>query len=189
MPLLFCPRVDIPPQMFLQDDSSTDPIESKVRLNDLFVTFVLDRDGSGAAGDLGSLSGCFGTGADLSADCRVIAACLDLDVPTTWSLDTAGGAMGIKPTFGSPIVLPRPDGAVCDGGFNFGGDELGGTASSEPVDALRGAAGDRTPPLVPVGLDLGGAVVFAHPKLIAVDTDSDPTFQDYFGVTGDLSTP
>jgi len=78
MPLLFCPRVDIPPRLFLQDVTSTDAIESKVRLNDLFVTFVLDRDGSGTAGgDVGSLSGCFGTGADLTADCKAIAACLD----------------------------------------------------------------------------------------------------------------
>ena len=43
-----------------------------------------------------------------------------------------------------------------------------------------------TPALQSDGLDLGGIVTFSDPRLIAIETDGQPDFQDYVGVTGSI---
>lgn len=37
------------------------------------------------------------------------------------------------------------------------------------------------------GLNVDGLVSFSNPRLITIETDGDPTFQDYLGLTGDIT--
>jgi hypothetical protein len=54
------------------------------------------------------------------------------------------------------------------------------------VQTLKNQIEDSTPPLCAGGLRLEGAVTFVNPRLVAVETDGSPEFQEYFGITGDI---
>ncbi len=200
MPLLFCGRADVPPLVLVKDDFDPDgnpvntpnQVETHLRLNDLVVGVVLDRDSNGISGELNALPPCFADGVDTTGDCNLVAACLDLNFPTNLSLDTTGGKLKIKPEVLGVQIPPRDEGQPCAGGFNFGGDGnlLGESASSNPIDDLMENVDTLTPPLQSDGLDLGGVVMFANPKLIAIDTaGGTPGFEDYLGITGDIVAP
>jgi hypothetical protein len=88
-PLLFCARQDIPPRLLIQDNRNTDFVETFVRLNDLSVALVVDRDGNGQlSGELSSTYKCFAEGAPTIGDCSFFAACLDLNLETAMQLAT-----------------------------------------------------------------------------------------------------
>jgi hypothetical protein len=200
MPLLFCGRADVPPLLLIRDDvdpdgnpvSTPNAVETNLRLNDLLVGVVLDRGSDGIDGELNALPNCFATGADTVGDCKLVATCLDLNFPTNLSLDTTGGTLKIVPEVLGVQIPARPEGSVCEGGFNFGteGNLLGAAANSNPIDDLMDNVDMLTPPLQSDGLDLGGIVNFSNPKLIAIDTPGGtPGFQDYLGITGDIVAP
>ena len=51
-----------------------------------------------------------------------------------------------------------------------------------------------TPPMQSDGLDLGGIVTFANPRLFSIDTaggipGAESDFEDYLGITGDIVVP
>jgi len=200
MPLLFCGRADVPPYLLIQDDVDPDgnpvntpnQVETHLRLNDLLVGVVVDRGGDGLDAELNTLGGCFSSTASTTGDCNMVATCLDLNMPTALSLDTTGGKLKIKPTVLGVQIPPRPEGAICEGGFNFGGDIslLSEAAGSDPIDDLMQNVDMLTPPLQSDGLDLGGVVNFNNARLIAIDTAGGQSgFQDYLGITGDIAAP
>jgi hypothetical protein len=197
MPLLFCGRADVPPLLLIQDDvdpdgnpvSTPNAVETHLRLNDLEVGVVIDRGSDGIDGELNALPNCFATGADIVGDCKLVATCLDLNFPTNLSLDTTGGTLKIVPEVLGVQIPARPEGSVCEGGFNFGteGSLLGAAAGSNPIDDLMDNVDALTPPLQSDGLDLGGIVNFTNAKLIAIDTPGGtPGFEDYLGISGDI---
>ena len=56
MSFLFCARLDVPPQILIQDDPGTAGVETHLRLNDLLASVVLDRNANGMLdGELPSL--------------------------------------------------------------------------------------------------------------------------------------
>src|SRR5690606_37906364 len=78
--LLFCSQQEVPPAFKVVDDPVTAGVETALRLNDLSMAIVIDRDSSGdlpAGGELGSTPNCFGGGASAGDDCFLAAACLD----------------------------------------------------------------------------------------------------------------
>ncbi|OGP84737.1 MAG: hypothetical protein A2Y95_03705 [Deltaproteobacteria bacterium RBG_13_65_10] len=187
--ILFCGRTDVPPRLLLQDNPVTAPVESFLRINDLLVGAVLDRDGNDAInGELNAVPKCFMTGAPTTGDCKVAAVCLDLNFPTNLVLDTTGGKLKLTPQVQGVQTLTRPEGAVCDGGTNFGGDGnlLSSASSSDPINDVMMSVDTLTPPIQSDGLDLGGIVTFSAPKLVTIDKGGDPAFQEYVGLTGDI---
>jgi hypothetical protein len=82
---------------------------------------------------------------------------------------------------------PRPPGAVCEGGINFGDIVfLQNASASDPIGDIQTSIDTLTPGLQSNGLDLGGIVLFSNPRLIALETDGRLEFQDYIGITGDI---
>jgi hypothetical protein len=84
----------------------------------------------------------------------------------------------------------RSLGVVCGGTAATVDEELANaTGDSGPgttLDLVLQSANRFAPPACIDGLDLGGFVEFKNPKLIAIEVDGDPTFQDYLGLTGDV---
>jgi hypothetical protein len=189
-PLLFCARTDIPPRLLIQDNASTQAkVETTLRLNDLLVGVVLDRDGNSVlGGELNATPKCFQADAPTSGDCKLAATCLDLNFPTDLVLDTTGGKLKIVPQIHPPQLLTRPAGAICDGGVSFGGDGnlLGDAAASDPIDDLMMSVDTLTPPFQSDGLELGGVVTFSSPRLFAIDQGGDAAFQEFLGLTGEI---
>ena len=158
---------------------------------------IADRDGSGTfdGGDLDSIAQCqlnlletpLSMPSMEASECLLWRLCLTVDVRVNLELvdSPLTGRERIRFDFeGIERELSR--GLLCDGGvdvpeLDFFSEEAGRT---EIFDILDGKLRDNTPGLDTVGLDLGGHVTFEKDRVIAIDTDGDPEFQDYVGITG-----
>lgn len=187
--LFYCARQEIPPRFVISDTLSTAPIEAALRLNDLSVAVILERSGDQAVGDqFSELSKCLALGGDKNADCRLVAACLDLNFPASVNLDTTGGQLKLVPQVGGAQVVSNSQ--MCDGAIDFEDDEaLADAGASDPIEDLKGNAEAFTPSLQSEGLDLGGLVTFTNAKLVAIETDGNASFQDYLGIQGQITAP
>jgi hypothetical protein len=188
MELLFCGRFDVPPQILIQDDPASAPVETTLRVNDALFSFVLDRNPDASlGGPLPTLPKCLQAGADTSGDCRLLAACLDLNLTTSLLLDSPDGKLKLVPRVEGLQIVPRAPGVACEGGISFGDNQLlQDAAASDPLQDLQTSVDTLTPALQSDGLDLGGLVFFSDPRLIAIETDGLTDFQDYVGVTGSI---
>jgi len=188
-PLLFCVKAEVPPRLFIQDDASTPAVETALRLNDLVVAMVVDRDGNNALeGTLATTPNCFSPSATTTGDCNLFGACLDLNFLTSMQFQTcADGKPGFTTNFLGVQVLHRTAGVVCAATTASADETITGTAAeNSTIDVLGNQVHAFTPPVCASGLTLDGFVSFVNPRLIAIDTDGDPTFQDYLGITGDI---
>ena len=151
--LLFCTKQEIPPRLLIQDEPTTEEVETTIRVNDLSVGLVVDRDGNGQLdGDLASTHNCLGEGAPTVGDCSFFSACLDLNLATVMNVasktcdvdrtiictsdadcSTVGGSCveacsnnepGIVTRVTSLIPTLRASGVVCGGGSVTGDDDL-----------------------------------------------------------------
>jgi hypothetical protein len=216
-PLLFCARQDVPPRLLIHDEATTPDIETTVRLNDMSVALVVDRDGDGQlAGELSAAHKCFAQGAPTVGDCDFFGACLDLNIETGMQLATkqcandasilcasaddcsaVGGACVDVCATGDPGFITRVNrvqpiirslGVVCGGAAASGNDELIANTSGEDttISMVLENANRYAPPACIKGLTLGDFLEFRNPKLISIETDGDPAFGDYLGLTGDV---
>jgi hypothetical protein len=244
MPFLVCGKVNNPPAIEIMDDFDvlqnmpvdTDGIvETILRLNDLEMGLLVDRDIDGLSAEVAALPSCFQSGASTNGDCKLLATCLDLNFPTSLALIvgakecvsppsaegnscTTDGDCGtdgacrnpitLMPTVeGVQIITPKctappanvgnacaenadcdtsmgsgdgvcetPGSDVCSGGFNFGGGSdadlqaLFEASENNATNELMDNVDVASPMLDTQGLDLGGIVQFAQPKLFAVAT-------------------
>lgn len=197
-PLLFCVRADIPPQLFIEDNNATDPVETALRLNDLGVALIVDRNSNGLDGELSAVPKCFATGSPTVGDCNMYAVCLDMNFKLQMSLAPTDGSVcetdepGFQTVVDEIQILNRQEGVVCGGA----------TAAVEDGDLASSSAGDTTivdltdrvdlftPPLCAEGLTLGSFVGFdvTNAKLIAIESDGDSSFQEYLGITGAINS-
>jgi len=218
-PLLFCARQDIPPRILIQDNGATPEVEAVLRLNDMSVGMIVDRNANlQLDGELSSVPNCFSESAPAEGDCAFLSVCLDLNIDTAMSLaskhcednpadictndsecDTGfcvdvceGGTPGFSTRVISINPTIRSAGVACGGAASTGDDDLlANTAAQnqETTAILLENANRFTPPACIDGLTLGGFVEFKNPKLISIEADGDPTFQDYLGITGDVDQP
>jgi hypothetical protein len=188
-PLLFCVKTEIPPRLFIQDVAATPAVETALRLNDLVVAMVVDRNGNGLDGTLAATPNCFAAGSTSVGDCNLYGACLDLNFLTSMQFETCSdGKPGLVTNFLGVQVLNRTAGIVCSATTATADDMITGTAAeNSTIDVLGSKVDAFTPPVCANGLTLGGFVSFINPRLIAVETDGDATFQDYLGITGDIA--
>jgi hypothetical protein len=180
-PLLFCARQDLPPRFLVRDELGTEPVEVGLRLNDLSLAIVVDRDGDAALdGQLSATSPCFGKDSVETGDCTLAALCLDLNFIASFELADnecpADGSGVAKPGFKARILdvqqVSRLFGQVC-GGLPAGDDATvvnEATAGNASIDTLRINAESFSPPACIQGLTLGGFVTFEDPTIFAVTT-------------------
>jgi hypothetical protein len=192
MPFLFCGQTEVPPRLLLQDDPGTDnAVEAGLRFKNFLVGVVLDRNKDSAVDDLSTVGVCTGATPEIAGDCKFVAACIDFILKTTLSLVNDAGKLKIVSTAGGLVPQTADAGAICAGATTVipDGSLVGGALSSPSTDDAKADANNLTPALQVDGLDLGGIVKFNNPRLITLDTDGDPTFQDYLGITGEIEAP
>lgn len=185
--LLACSRLDVPPRMLLHDDDASAEIETSVRLNDLSVALVADRDEDGLRdSETDNTPGCGGEG-DSGADCLFSELCLDLNVET--DLETFSGAAG-DPILQATLTDIRQRNqelfVVCGGPYAAFQTAASNAEIRSQIQTFLDAVVQNTPPMRLDGLSLGAAVRLDMPRLIVIETDGDPEFQDYLAITGDL---
>jgi hypothetical protein len=180
-PLLFCARQDLPPRFLVRDEPQTSPVEVGLRLNDLSLAIVVDRNRNTALdGQLTATGPCFGKNAVDTGDCSLAALCLDLNFIASFELadnnecPPSGGVA--KPGFKARIIdvqpLQRLFGAVC-GGLPAGDDATvlsESTTGNASIDTLRVNAQQFSPPACIQGLSLGGFVTFQDPTIFSLRT-------------------
>jgi hypothetical protein len=191
-PLLFCTQEDIPPRMlFAGDNSLTSSVPASLRLNDLSVALVVDRDGTAGfplpGGVLADAQGCFKQGGDTSADCNLLAACLDLNLNFNVGFQTCSdGKPGFRSHFDQIQILNREVGMVCGGSGAPTSDSLAlnQTSTDDTVTIQIGQqAADLSPDICGAGLNLGGFLTCQSPQLLAIEADGSTQLKDYLAIT------
>ena len=189
--LVACAGEAIPPRLVFNPNSSGGEVFTDLFLQDLSVSFVLDREDNGFAGDLATAKNCFAEGGNLAPDCKLYEACLDLTLKTSMALDNTGcqaGETGFRFAVDSVIPSGLESGVVCSAA-NAGDDSVvtQESAQDSTVDEVAANAEMFAPPVCAQGLDLGGVLDFSQGKLFTVTTTGSTPFADYLGITGDLN--
>jgi hypothetical protein len=189
---LFCGQMNVPPRLLLHDDAGTSGvIESDLRFKNFLVGVVLDRNLDDTVANLTTVGTCTGTTADINGDCKFAAVCVDFDLHANWTLVNDAGKLKILPNIGGKQDVPREPGAICAGGTPVTSPPAAGSGAlngPSTTDAGNNAQ-NLTPAMQTDGLDLNGIVKFSNPRLIAIETDGKPEFQDFFGITGEIVAP
>jgi hypothetical protein len=198
-PLLFCATTDMPPRLLIQDDkvATPDQVETAIRLNDLSVAMLVDRNAATSPGLDGALSatpGCFDPGTPSTGDCLLFGVCLDLNFETLMSFDNsicAAGKPGLKTEVQNLQTTVRQEGVVCNATIATS-DGLLTTAgaTNDTIDILMHNVDMFTPPSCANGFELSENLQYgpATFKLVSIETDassdSGNTLQEYIAITG-----
>jgi hypothetical protein len=186
-PLLFCARQDVPPRMLLTDNPATSPVEASLRLNDLGVAMVVDRNGNSTLdGVLADLPTCFANGVPNNGDCNLFGACMDLNLNFEMQFQTCEGRPGFRNQFINLQILNREPGVVCSGSSATADDStlLAQASTDETVTIdLTNRATEFAPPVCGAGMDLGGFVACDNPALFTIDAGGSTAFRDYIAIT------
>jgi len=196
-PLLIRSSADTSPRLLIVDDPDTQSaVEIVFRLNDVSVEMVVDRNGDGIAGRPGeecpTLHSCFSRSAPSLEDCSLFAACLDIDVSADFQVSTVASDEGPRPEILLTGVRPHPIvrepfGLVCDSPIaSVGAPFLSAASGSQAIQRLFEGLELSVPPIVIKDLSLNGLVKVDHLKAIAIETNHDPSLQEYLGVAMDL---
>ena len=180
--ILFCAKQDLPPHFVVHDDPGTQPVEVGLRMNDLSLGVVIDRNNNGILdGDFNSLPPCIGNGVVATGDCGLAALCLDLNFEASFELagnDCPAEGGKTKPGFKARIThvedVHHHLGQVC-GGMPAGGDTDivdGSSTDNASISAIGNNAQAFSPPACMSGLTLGGFVSFDNPTIFALRTGS-----------------
>ena len=181
-------RADNPPKLLIDDDPRTGPVEVHLRYSQIAIGIFADRDGDGVLeGTPGSIPSCFGSNQSTTTECALWEACLNVNVPMS---------VGIPPdrlTLQFEVLDFQHDlstGTLCGGGIEDEDDDLIlESARGQTLDLLNQKLREGIPELDSMGLNFGGLVEFQNPRLIAIENDGDPDFQDYIAITGRLVVP
>ncbi|UCF66584.1 MAG: hypothetical protein JSV80_12430 [Acidobacteriota bacterium] len=191
MPLLYCARTDVPPSFWIRDDvdlqgnpiTTPNRVESHIRLNDLGIAVVVDRQSDGIDGALPAASDCTETGADPTGDCLFAGTCLDLNFATDVLLENGDGESILNLEVLGAQRLERRAGAVCQVGVDLGDDIpfVDQSPFDAVIDGVIAEFDKRVPDLVqPEGIPLP----LVSPQLIAVRTsEAQEGFDDYLGLS------
>jgi len=181
-------RADNPPKLLIDDDPKTSPVEVHFRYSQLSIGIFADRDGDGALqGASGSIPACFGNNASTTTECALWEACLNLNVPASVEipLDRLSLIFQIL-----DFEHDLSTGTLCGGGIEDEDDDLIlESAQGDTLDRLNERLREGVPELSSMGLNFGGLVEFQNPRLIAIENDGNPDFQDYIAITGRLIVP
>ncbi|MFQ5489876.1 MAG: MopE-related protein [Phycisphaerae bacterium] len=195
-------RMEIPPQVLIDDDPATPEVEVVLRSPQISLKLIADRDGSGVleSSSLDSVPPCRLNRLDRddptpsvdATECLLWETCLAAEMQFQLVLDEGlSGRPRISFTNGQLLEREDPFGVLCTGEIDVPElDFFNGEASrTEFLGILEGKLRDNTPPLESEGAGLGGFVDFVRDRVIAIETQApvdDDGFQDYIGITGNL---
>ncbi len=196
--VLMCGRLEIPPVLLIRDD--IDPggnpvetpaqIETQVRLNDLHVWIILDRNPDIEFVDLEALPTCLSAAQpDVSLDCQFLEICLDLNLATNLSLTMAAEGPSLELVVGAfqDLQGSRDPGYSCNGEVQFIDVQefLSQALMSDALEEIRFSI--AVPALKPEGLDLMGIGQLTQLRLKGIRTSEAMVgFDDYLGLLGDF---
>lgn len=182
--LLLHGRVDVPPKLLIIDDPlTTDVVESALRLSQLSVAIIADRDGEGLLSDpLDTIPTCTPLNPETNEECALWEACLDIDFFADLTLTDDSGVPVLNTNVTSSA---HSTGTMCGGVSVTPGNPFDDLAQGLVVQLLTDLVTNNTPPLRLEGLDFGGVVTLQNPRLIAIENDGDTDFSDYIAITAD----
>ena len=198
--LLFCARQELPPRMLFTDNTATpNAVESTLRMNDLSVVLVLDRNNGSNTGTpdgaintaLGDVPGCFTQGTATNADCNLFATCLDLSVDFSVEKATTQCPAG-KPGFVNRFTKLEfqqdgERGYICGAGGTTAGTDSAVVGASQTDQAvtidLTAAAQNAAPPICGAGLNLGLFGACGDASIFAADVAPSGLLKDFIGLT------
>ncbi len=183
-------HVDNPPKLLIIDNPATqDAVEVRLRFSQISVALLVDRDGNGQlSGSIASLPRCFGPSTSTVNECALWEACLNVNVDAKLFLPPNQLLLRMQVL---DVSHELSTGMVCNGGIDDADDEsmIEEAAQGATLDKLNEKLREGTPDLKTKGLDFGGLVKFENAKLISIENDGDPDFQDYIAITGKLVVP
>jgi hypothetical protein len=196
--LLLCAAEQLEPDLLIREDDPGDTeVATDLLLNQLDVSFALDRGADGYTGSPQDLLGCFSQEGNEAPDCLLIGVCLNLTLQTAMGINSAEcTADEVGFTFRVIDVIPSElaIGLVCSAPTETE-DQLvvGEGFNSVVIDTIREKAQAFTPVFCIEGLDLGGILDFSSDdaKLFGLKTTgaTGSEFADYLGITVDLASP
>ena len=196
--VLMCGRLEIPPVLLIRDDIDADgnpvmtpnQIESTVRVNDLHVWIILDRNPDLVFTNLAALPSCLNFAQqNIALDCQFLEFCLDLNLATNLSLTMAPEGPSMELVVGAFQDLhgSRDPGYACNGEVLFIDVQtfLDAALMSDAVNDVKFSI--DMPALTPEGLELMGIgqLTMLHLKGIRT-SEAMPGFDDYLGLLGDF---
>lgn len=180
-------RADAPPKLLIIDDpGTTDRVEAVLRLSQMLVALIVDRDEDGeylkpyeTSFDCKQASLC------KTCDCILWEACLDMDFFVDLILTEPNGV----PTISTNVTGAQlSTGTLCKGTIgNAGQSQFGEIASSMVIHELTNLIDNNTPPVPIEGLDFGGIVQLQNLRVIAIENDGNADFADYLAITADAN--
>jgi len=180
-------HVDNPPKLLIIDNPATqDKVEVRLRFSQISVALLVDRDGDGhLSGSLASLPRCFGPSPTTNHECALWEACLNVNVDGQLFLPPGELLLRMQVL---DVSHELSTGMVCNGGIDDADDEstIDEAAQGATLDKLNQKLHEGTPDLKTKGLDFGGLVHVENARLISIENDGHPEFQDYIAITGKL---
>jgi hypothetical protein len=197
-PVLICGRQEIPPVLLIRDDidpdgnpvDTPDQIETHVRLNDLHVWVILDRNPDIEFVNFEALPSCLSfSQPDISLDCQFIEMCLDVNLATNLSLTMAAEGPSLELVVGAfqDLQGSRSPGFACDGEVQIinVADFLEAVLMSDALEEIKFSI--DVPALRPEGLELMGIGQLTELRLHGIRTsEAMMGFDDYLGLLGDF---
>lgn len=189
--LLFCTQAVVPPRMmFPGDNTLTSSVDAELRVKDLSVALVVDRDGAPGFPPLGGVladaQSCFKQDGNTAADCNLLAACLDINLDFNVGFQTCSdGKPGFKSGFEALHILNQQIGMVCGGNAPTADDDvIDETSTDQTVTIQLGQNAQQfSPDICGAGLDLGGFLQCQSPSLLAIETGGSTALKDYLAIT------
>jgi hypothetical protein len=196
--VLMCGRLEIPPVLLIRDDidpdgnmvNTPDQIETHVRLNDLHIWIILDRNPDIVFTNFDALPTCLSFAQpDVSLDCKFLEICLDLNLATNLSLTMAAEGPSLELVVGAfqDLQGSRDPGFACNGEVQFinVADFLAQALMSDALEEIRFSI--DVPALKPEGLELMGIGQLTMLRLKGIRTSEAMVgFDDYLGLLGDF---
>ncbi len=183
-PILLHGRLDIAPTFYAFRSQGVDSIIAYLRLTEVYVGVLADRDGDGlVSDDYGSYPSCFGNPAT-DTPCVLFGGCFDVNFAVQMTLSTPGNI----PQLDFEVVNVQLSNATgCEGGTITPGDLSGleDIFAGMVFALIEQHVNGNLPTLRLEGLDFDGVVYLPNLQVLTYGNQYDLIFEDFFGITAD----
>jgi hypothetical protein len=192
-PMILHGRIGLAPKVVIADDPATpDALEAVLRIGQISVSVLADRDGDGAFDEdsLSALDACDDAFPATQTTCLFWETCYDVDffLDLDLTTDPDGNALLTPMVVDSAIQTA----VICGGGGGVmlpDDDWIDELAQAIVLTTLADEVSANTPPFEIEGLDFGDLLELTAPRAIAIETDGDPTIDEFLGLTSDVQEP
>ncbi len=188
-PLALHAEVEIGPKFQALETPNQNQIDVVMRLSQLRIDAVLDRDGDGiVTGPFTTIPACFGGNSGTGTQCSLGSLCYDATLHLRFTLIGAGDSRQLVFDV-TDFELSTATG--CAGSVNFPGglSAIDEVFASQVFDLIQQLVEDNVPPLDLGGLTFDNIIILENLRTITHGNQHDPDFEDYFGLSADPATP